>query len=321
MITKNKVSRTKENKKENVAKDNNEDIIVIKNPFKDPWKILTVIFAIAFIVTVFLYYQKANNLSGEKAGKKLVEFLNSRADGTIGYISSQDLGSVYEITISYLGQQIPVYVTKDGEYFIQTIIQISDNSLLKDVSENDVGNNENIIINASVDDDPVLGNKNAPVTIIEFSDYECPFCGRFFSETLPLLKKEYIDTGKVILVYRDFPLDIHPNAQKAAEAAECVGEKSDLAYYKMHDLIFDNQEQLSTDNLKKLAKNLGYNIDNCLDSDKMKPEVEKDLQDGLNYGVDGTPTFFINGMILSGAQPFSAFKDIIEKELNRELVE
>ena len=171
-------------------------------------------------------------------------------------------------------------------------------------------------VDVSEDDDAFLGDKNAPVTIIEFSDFECPFCARFYKQTLPQLQRAYIDTGKVKLVYRDFPLSFHPNAQKAAEAAECVREQGgDEAYFKMHDAIFENQPSLSESNLKVWAQDLGYDIDSCLDSDKFRSEVQKDFADGQAAGISGTPSFFINGQKLVGAQPFSAFQQIIEAEL------
>jgi len=167
------------------------------------------------------------------------------------------------------------------------------------------------------DDDAILGNENAPVTIIEFSDYQCPFCERFWSQTYPLIKSEYIDTGKVKLIYRDFPLtSIHPMAMPAAIAVECVREQGgDEAYYEMHDKIFENQASLSESNLKKWAQELSYNIDSCLDSEKYLSEVEADLREGAAAGVRGTPSFFINEQPLSGAQPFSEFKRIIDAEL------
>ena len=167
------------------------------------------------------------------------------------------------------------------------------------------------------DDDAVLGNENAPVTIIEFSDYQCPFCERFWSQTYPLIKSEYIDTGKVKLIYRDFPLtSIHPMAMPAAIAVECVREQGgDEAYYEMHDKIFENQASLSESNLKKWAQELSYNIDSCLDSEKYLSEVESDLKEGAAAGVRGTPSFFINGQPLSGAQPFQNFQAAIEAEL------
>ncbi|HLC31439.1 MAG TPA: DsbA family protein [Candidatus Nanoarchaeia archaeon] len=170
-------------------------------------------------------------------------------------------------------------------------------------------------VEVSADDDPVLGDKNAPVTIIEFSDYECPFCERFWSQTLPSIKKDYIDTGKVKLVFRDFPLSFHPNALPGAVATNCVREKGgDEAYWKMHDLIFKNQATLSVDNLKVWAKSLGYDIGACLDAMK-KDEIDKDQADGSAVGVQGTPAFFVNGQLISGAQPFAAFKQAIDAAL------
>ena len=188
-------------------------------------------------------------------------------------------------------------------------------------------------VTASVDDDPVLGDKNAPVTIIEFSDYQCPFCRKFWTETFNQIKKDYIDTGKVKFVYRDFPLSsIHPAAESAAEAANCVREKGgDEAYYKMHDKIFQEGNKLDggdpivgpvrgtaqfgATELKKWAKDLGYEIDSCLDSGKYASEVQKDLADGQAAGGQGTPYFVINGKPLSGAQPYAAFKQVIDAEL------
>ncbi|MGH6802187.1 MAG: DsbA family protein, partial [Methyloceanibacter sp.] len=123
------------------------------------------------------------------------------------------------------------------------------------------------IAKVSVGRSPSLGTPDAPVTVIEFSDYQCPFCQRHFASTLPALKKEYIDTGKVRYVFRDFPLDsIHSLARKAAEAAHCAGEQG--KYWEMHDTLFKNQRALMVDNLKGFARDLGLNVDgfnSCLD--------------------------------------------------------
>ena len=182
-------------------------------------------------------------------------------------------------------------------------------------------------VEVSADDDAVMGKKNAPVTIIEFSDYQCPFCRKFWQDTLPSIKRDYLDTGKVQFVYRDFPLSFHPMAQPSAEAANCAREKDgDAGYYKMHDKIFEEQMvldggtvqstvQFTNDDLKNWAKEIGYDIDSCLDSGKYTQEVQKDFADGGASGVQGTPGFFINGKPLSGAQPYAAFKQIIDAEL------
>lgn len=171
------------------------------------------------------------------------------------------------------------------------------------------------------DDDPFMGDKNAPVTIVEFSDYECPFCKRFYDNTLPQLKEKYIDTGKVKFVYRDFPLNFHKGARPAAIAAECAREQGgDETYFKFHDLIFENQGSLNNDTLKQHADTLGLNtseFNDCFDSQKYADEVDKDFADGKMAGVTGTPGFLINGQLVSGAQPFSVFEAIIENALKQ----
>ena len=180
------------------------------------------------------------------------------------------------------------------------------------------GQQQQTAVDVSEDDDPVLGDEDAEVTIIEFSDYQCPFCEKFYSQTLPLLKKDYIDTGKVKLVYRDYPLPFHQYAEKAAEAANCAGEQGQ--YFAMHDKIFENQATLSEENLKAWAASLGLDANkftSCLDSGKMAQEIAKDLADGSAAGVSGTPSFFVNGKLLVGAQPFAAFKTVIDQELAR----
>ena len=181
-------------------------------------------------------------------------------------------------------------------------------------------------VNVSADDDATLGNPDAPVTIIEFSDFQCPFCRKFYRETLPQIKEEYIRTGKAKFVYRDFPLtQIHPGATPAAEGTECAEEQG--KFWEMHDAIFDEQEKLGSgtvqftaDDVKKWAANIGLDtskFNQCLDSGKYKQEVEKDLADGSAAGVNGTPATFINGRLVSGAQPFAAFKAIIDEELKK----
>ncbi|MGH1520762.1 MAG: DsbA family protein [Nitrosopumilus sp.] len=184
-------------------------------------------------------------------------------------------------------------------------------------------------INVSIDDDPMKGNPNAPNTIIEFSDYECPFCKRFFEDTLPLIEENYINTGKVNFVYRDFPIQsIHPNAVPAAVAAECADDQN--SFWSFHDMIFENKNTWSKldgeDLLKEFeqyATTLGldtkeFNV--CLESGKHLDEVRKDLQDGQNYGITGTPGFFIGNdnlgyIMVSGAKPYPIFEEILEEML------
>lgn len=184
-------------------------------------------------------------------------------------------------------------------------------------------------IRVSIDDDPMKGNPNAPITIIEFSDYECPFCGRFYVNTLPLIEENYINTGKVNFVYRDFPIQsIHPNAVPAALAAECADDQG--MFWQFHDMIFENKsiwEKLEGEKLLnefgRYSVVLGLNIEefnSCLESNKHLDEVRNDLQDGQSYGVSGTPGFFIgndnSGYIkVSGAKPYPIFEEILEEML------
>lgn len=171
------------------------------------------------------------------------------------------------------------------------------------------------------DDDAVMGDEDATVTLIEFTDYQCPFCARHFTQTVAQIKQEYVDTGKVKYVVRDFPLSIHPNAPKASEATECADDQD--KFWEMHDALFQKQGLWSSapnapELFKQYATELGLDAGDfasCLDSGKHTAEVQKDFADGSSGGVTGTPAFFVNGKKLSGAQPFAAFKAAIDAEL------
>ena len=157
------------------------------------------------------------------------------------------------------------------------------------------------------------GSKNSPVTLIEYSDYECPYCARA-EATIKDVLDEY--GSKIYFVYKDFPLPFHNNAQKAAEARRCALEQGQ--YWEYHDALFKNQQSLDTNSLKTYAKSLGLDeakFSECLDSNKYTEKVKQDMEEGQSKGVTGTPTFFVNGKMLVGAQPFDAFKEIIDKEL------
>jgi len=163
---------------------------------------------------------------------------------------------------------------------------------------------------------PSHGPANAPVTIVEFADFECPFCGGLFP-TLKLVEKNYTD--KVRFVYRHFPLtNIHPRAQKAAEAAVCANEQGH--FWEFHDSMFGNQQQLTVPDLKRRAEVMKLDtaaFNSCLDSGRAAEAVKKDAAEGSQAGVTGTPALFINGRMLTGAQPYNEIRNIIEDELKR----
>jgi protein-disulfide isomerase len=183
----------------------------------------------------------------------------------------------------------------------------------------------------SKDNDPILGDPDAPISIIEFSDYQCQFCARFYSDTLPLLKSQYIETGKVNLISRDFPIEkIHSNAMPTALASECANEQG--KFWEYRDMLFETQntwKQNKSDvmilTLKQFAKELNLNqeqFDSCLDSGKYAQEVNQDMADGRKYVVTGTPTFFVGNekvgySSIFGAQSFSDFRIMIDEKLTQ----
>jgi protein-disulfide isomerase len=168
---------------------------------------------------------------------------------------------------------------------------------------------------------PAIGDPDAPITIVEFSDFQCPFCVRHFQQTYPRILEEYVDGGIVRYVFKDFPLNsIHPQAAKAAEAARCAGDQG--AYLDMHDVLFERQMEWSgqepTSIFVGFAEELGLDADtfeSCLTSGKYESAVSADLDQGIQLGVTGTPAFFINGYAVSGAQPYSLFEQAIESLL------
>jgi len=278
----------------------------------NPWMIASIVLGLVLVGVISFGGGggiSGNVVSESVASDNLVAFIKSQGQGgDIEINSIEREGALYKAVVDYQGQQIPVYISLDGKYLIADVIPLAGDS-----------GGPAVVSDVEIGDSPIMGDKNAPVTIVEFSDYQCPFCAKFFLETLLSLEKEYINKGMVKLVYKDFPLNIHPEAPKAAEAARCVREqKGDDGYFKMHDLMFKNQNELGMENYKKWARMLGVSaakFDDCLESGKYTEEVQSDLAYGSQLGVSGTPAFFINGKLISGAQPFDVFKQIIDAEL------
>jgi protein-disulfide isomerase len=170
-------------------------------------------------------------------------------------------------------------------------------------------------IEVSADDDPFIGPEDAQITIIQFAEFQCPYCGKA-GEAVDKVMETY--PGKVKMVYRDFPLGFHDRAIPAAVAANCAGEQG--KYWEMHNLLMSNQRALEEETLISHASSLSIDMEKwntCRADPSQEAEVKKDMEDGAAVGVTGTPAFFINGIMLSGAQPFEAFKEIIDRELER----
>ncbi|MBU1111270.1 MAG: thioredoxin domain-containing protein [Nanoarchaeota archaeon] len=318
-----KIEPVKETKTDSVDiwgedEDNSSDGLFSK---ASTWQALTGILVILLIFSVFTngFHFSGDAITGgatvtlAEAEEKALTYVNSellQPPFVAELESSEELDDVYRLTITVAGQSIDSFMTKDGKLFFPQgfeMVELGD-------STTDDGRGDTLEV--SIDDDAVKGNADALVTIVEFSDFECPFCGRYVQDTYPSIVENYIDTGKVKYVFRDFPLSFHANAQKAGEAAECAGEQG--MYWEMHDLLFANQNALGIASLKAYADDLGLDtgdIDECLDSGAMADEIAQDMADGQRYGVSGTPAFFINGKLISGAQPFSVFEAEIEAAL------
>jgi protein-disulfide isomerase len=174
--------------------------------------------------------------------------------------------------------------------------------------------------------EPMLGDSKSPVTLVEFTDYQCPFCRKFYSNAYKELKKLYVDTGKLRFVLRDLPLPNHNQAKPAAISTHCAGEQN--KFWQMHDALFDGGGKLNKEDILKYAKEIG--LDNssfktCLISGRYKKDIELDVIDARNVGIKGTPSFvvghttdnLVTGAIIRGTRPFSAFKAEIDKLLSQ----
>jgi protein-disulfide isomerase len=164
---------------------------------------------------------------------------------------------------------------------------------------------------------PTWGNAKAPVTILEFSDFQCPFCSRA-ATTVEEIRKKY--GSKIQIVFKHFPLSFHQQARPASEASMCVNEQSPDKFWKFHDITFKNQQQLDAASLEKYAKEAGANVDQfkkCVEEKKYAKAVQDDLEYGEKLGVRSTPTFFINGELIAGAVPFEDFATVIDEALSQ----
>lgn len=179
-------------------------------------------------------------------------------------------------------------------------------------------------------DSPVKGSPDAPVTLVEYSDYECPFCARHARDVMPLIQEEYVDTGKVKFAMREYPLaNLHKNATNAAIAAKCAGNQG--KYWEMHDIMFANQKELGIDNLKALASSVGIDagtFNTCLDNKETERQVRGDMASGAKLGARGTPGFFLGltdpndpdkvnlTVFIKGAQSIDQFRASIDDLLD-----
>ena len=174
-------------------------------------------------------------------------------------------------------------------------------------------------IDFDLEGSPVWGREDAPVTLIEYSDFQCPFCAKADTQVVKELKKRY-GKRKLKVVFKHFPLSIHKDAKPAAMASLCVHEQNERKFWDYHDILFKNQRNLGADDLKAYAKKVGVNVskfEECMQSNKYAQKVQADFDEGMKIGVNSTPSFFINSQPILGARNLEQFAELIDEELER----
>lgn len=294
---------------------------------------IIIIFIIGAVIGgagVYFFHKEKPLLSPQAAAEKAINSINQQIeeDVTASLLEVTEESGVYKIHLKIAEREYESYITKDGKILFSFGIDVEEQPEPA-VTEEEKSES----VQLSIGQSPVLGRLDAPITVFEFSEVECPFCGaaegvdtpvaqRLKQENsdwepiYPNLIKEYVDTGKVKLVYKHFPLNMHPHAMPAALAASCAHEQN--KFWEYHDILYQNWEDLSLSNFKKWAKDLKldaakFNV--CLETEKYKEEIQKNIKEGENVNVTGVPAYFINGKLLSGAQPYSDLKQLIEQQL------
>ena len=247
-------------------------------------------------------------------GKSREELIQAEVDGKIEPITDESIARFYEENQAQIRQplenvapQIRVHLARQGR-------DNAYNAFIESLeAKRGVEYNLGPYRIEVADSGEAMGPASAPVTIVEFSDFQCPYCSRVVP-TLKQVEEKYGD--KVRVVFRHFPLSFHKEAQKAAEASLCAADQG--KFWEMHDLLFEEQRALQVADLKDKAQRLGLDaakFEKCLDSNKHYEKVQRDIQDGVLAGVSGTPAMFVNGRFLSGAQPFENLAAVIDEEL------
>jgi protein-disulfide isomerase len=259
--------------------------------------------------------------AAKAAGQAVPEFLVADATKRLPAVSEAEIAAFYEENKDRAGGRTLDQLRGEIKPFLESRRKLQARAMLVEDLKTKSGSTVKVMLDPPrytvpvLQTDPVRGNASAPITIVEFSDYQCPFCARV-NPTLDLVRKTYGD--KVKIVFKDYPLPNHLEAPKAAEAARCAGEQK--KYWEMHDAMFANQRALGVPALKQTARAIGLDgaaFDTCLDSGRHTGAVLAGGELGSKMGVNSTPTLYINGRPVIGAQPFEVFKQVIDEELAR----
>lgn len=258
--------------------------------------------------------------AARKAGQPKEQFLQAEVARRLGEVSDEEITRVYELnkdrvgtqTLDQLRESIKGFILRNREQ--QAMAQLVDELTARAGNVSIALEPPRAVVPVGKDD-PSRGPADAPITIVEYSDFQCPFCARV-TPTLDALQKKY--AGKIRVVFKDYPLPNHAEAPKAAEAARCAGEQG--KYWEMHDKMFANQQALKVADLKTSAGAIGLDaakFSACLDSGKYAEAVQAHMAEGQTLGVQSTPTLYVNGRVVSGAQPIEVFEAIVQEELAR----
>jgi protein-disulfide isomerase len=267
----------------------------------------------------------------DAAKKKVIEYYRRKSNlppevgAELTKVEASSLPGIQQgtITLSSGGrtQDVSVLMSADGQYVIFSGVDRQGTSVgtLEDVNSDPFAA---VMKKITIEGNPTKGPKDAKVTIVEYSDFQCPYCARAHATLKDQVLKEYGD--KVRVVYKNFPLSFHKWAELAAIGGECAFDQDEAAFWMLYDYYFENQQQLTPENVKEKSlealKPTSVKIDvwtDCFDNTKTADRVRGDMAEGQSVGVTGTPAFMINGRFLSGAQPFPKFKAIIDDELQR----
>jgi protein-disulfide isomerase len=264
-----------------------------------------------------LIADKIFSLEAAQRGVSVQQFVHDEISTKIQAVSSEQVQAFYEANKNRIKQPLEKVSEQLTSYLQQQAREQRRQALLKELRPRYpvMVALRAPTVEIATEGEPTLGPSNAPITIVEFSDFQCPYC-RQAQSTVKRIMAEY--EGKIKLVFRDFPLrNIHPLAQKAAEAAQCAAEQH--KFWPYHDKLFTSTN-LQMDELKKFAQELELNLaqfTTCLDSGKSAAGIDTDMQAGQQAGVNATPTFFVNGSLLSGAASYERFKELVDAALEQ----
>lgn len=302
------------------------------NVRSNPWMLSTIVLILLLGFMVVAGGITGNAVfSGSKSsvGETTLEYLNAQVGGGVVLKSVEEESGLYKVTVVYEGQDIPVYVTKDGKNLVSSLVPLDGSASTTTPTSGPVD-----IDYTKLSHEPSIGSADAPVTIVEFSDFSCPFCGAasgaseeyvaYMKQNNPSwespvqgIMENYVKSGKVRFILAYFPG--HGTGVQAQLVGWCLNEQSSDAFWKYHDLVFAVQDK--TDDLeamKALAKQAGGNantLNACLTAKKYDSYIQSDTDYGRSIGVSGTPAFYVNGQLVSGAVPFSDIQATIEAEL------